>query len=48
MCKEKKLGVRKIYYLIDKEINGRFETTNPTDEQISEYKKHGSELTTMK
>ena len=30
--------------MIDKEIKGRFETKKPTDEQIREYKRHGSEL----
>ena len=36
-----KLGVENIYDLIDKEIKGKFETRNPTNEQIIEYKKHG-------
>ena len=39
-----RLGVQSIYDLIDKEIKGGFETKNPTNEQKSEYKKHGSEL----
>ena len=39
-----KLGEKNIYDLIDKEIKGRFETRNPTNEQIREYKRHGSEL----
>ena len=39
-----KLGFQNIYDLIDKEIKGRFETRNPTVEQIREYKGHGSEL----
>ena len=39
-----KLGVENTYDLIDKEIKGRFENRNPTDEQIREYKRHGSEL----
>ena len=39
-----KLGVENIYDLIDKEIKGKFETRNPTNEQIIECKKHGSEL----
>ena len=39
-----KLGVENIYDLIDKEMKGRFETRNPTDEQTREYKRHGSEL----
>ena len=36
--------VENIYNLIDKEIKGRFETRNPTNEQIIEYKGHGSKL----
>ena len=39
-----KLGVKNIYDLIDKKIKVRFETKNPTDEQIGEYKRHGLEL----
>ena len=38
------LGVENIDDLIDKEIKGRFETRNPTNEQINENKRHGSEL----
>ena len=34
-----KLGVENIYDLIDKEIKGRFETKNPTDENIREHKR---------
>ena len=30
--------------MIDKEIKGKFETTNPTKQQIRKYKRHGSEL----
>ena len=30
--------------MIDKEIKGRFETRNPTNEKIREYKRHGSKL----
>ena len=40
----KKLGVENIYDLIDKEIKGKFETNNPTKQQIKEYKRNGSEL----
>ena len=36
--------VENIYNLIDKEIKGRFQTRNPTNEQIIEYKRHGSKL----
>ena len=39
-----KLGVENIYGLIDKEVKGKFETRNLTNEQIREYKTHGSEL----
>ena len=39
-----KLGVENSYDLIDKEIKGKFETKNPTNEQIREYKRHGSEI----
>ena len=39
-----KLGVENIYDLIDKEVEGRFENKNPTNEQIREYKRHVSEL----
>ena len=38
------LSVGNIYDLMDKEGKGKFETKNPTDEQIREYKRHGSEL----
>ena len=43
--KKKKLGVAKLYDLIDKENKGKFETQNLTDENIKKYKRHGSELT---
>ena len=39
-----KLGVENIYNLIEKEIKSRFETRNPTNEKIREYKRHGLEL----
>ena len=39
-----KLGVENIYDLIDKEIKGRFETGNPTNEQIREYKRRRTKL----
>ena len=39
-----KLSVENIYDLIDKEIKGRFETRNLTNEQTKEYKRHGSKL----
>ena len=39
-----KLDVENIYYLIDQEIKGKFETANLTKQHIREYKKHGSEL----
>ena len=39
-----KLDVKNIYDLIDEEIKGRFEVGNPINEQIREYKRHGSKL----
>ena len=39
-----KAGVENIYNLVQKEIKGRSETRNPTNEQIREYKRHGLEL----
>ena len=36
--------VENTYDLIYKEIDGKFETNNLTNEQIEKYKKHGSEL----
>ena len=39
-----KLGVENSYDLIDKEMKGKFETKNPTNEQLREYKRHGSEV----
>lgn len=39
---QKMLVVQNICDLIDKEIKDRFETRNPTDEQISEYRSHDS------
>ena len=41
---QKKLDVKNIHDLVDKEIKGRFKTDNRTDEQIKKYKRHGSEL----
>ena len=40
-----KLSFENISNLIDKEIKTRFETINPTNEQIREFKRHGSKLT---
>ena len=39
-----KLGVENIYDLIDKEIKYKFETRNPINEQVREYKKTWTEL----
>ena len=39
-----KLGVENIYDLIDKEVKGKSETKNATNEQIREYERHGSQL----
>ena len=41
---QKKLDVKNIHDLVDKKIKGKFKTNIPTDKQIKEYKKHGSEL----
>ena len=38
---KKKLNYKKIYDLVNKEIMGKFKTSNPTDEQIKKYKIHG-------
>ena len=38
------LGVENIYDLVDKEMKGRFENGDPTDEQTRKYKRHGLEL----
>ena len=40
----KKLDVKIIHVLADKEIKGKFKTNNPTNELTKKYKKHGSEL----
>ena len=41
---QKKLDVKNIDDLVDKEIKGKFKTNNLTDEQIKKYKIHGSKL----
>ena len=41
---QKKLDVKNIHDLVDKEIKGKFKTNNITDEQTKKYKIHGSEL----
>ena len=41
---QKKLDVKNIDDLVDKEIKGKFKTNNLTDKQIQKYKIHGSEL----
>ena len=41
---QKKLDVKNIHDLVDKEIKDKFKTNNLTDEQIKKYKIHGSEL----
>ena len=40
----KKIDVKSICNLVDKESKGKFNTNNPTDQQIREYKKNGSEF----
>ena len=44
MIYKKKLDVKRIHDLIDKEIKGKCKTNNLTDEQIKKCKRHGSEL----
>ena len=41
---QKKLDVKNIHDLVDKEIKGKFKTNNLTHERIKKYKIHGSEL----
>ena len=40
---QKKLDVKHIHDLVDKEIKGKFKTKNLTDEQIKRHKRHGSD-----
>ena len=40
---QKNLYVENIYDLVRKEIHGRYETNNPTEQQIGKYKRYGSE-----
>ena len=40
----RELDVKNIFDLVDKEIKGRFETNYPTEQQIRNYKRHGSEF----
>ena len=39
---QKKLDVKNIHDLVDKQIKSKFKTNNPTNEQIKKYKNHGS------
>ena len=39
---QKKLDVKNIHDLVDKQIKSKFKTNNPRNEQIKKYKKHGS------
>ena len=41
---QKKLDVKNIHDLVDKEITDKFKTNNLTDERIKKHKIHGSEL----
>ena len=41
---QKKLDVKNIHDLVDQKIKSKFQTNNPTNEQIKKCKKHGSEL----
>ena len=38
------LDVKHIFDLVDNEIEGKFETDYPTEQQIRTYKRHGPEL----
>ena len=38
------LNVKNICHLVDKEIKGKFNTNNPTKQQIRKFKRHGSKL----
>ena len=40
----RKLDVKNIFDLVDKEIKGKFETNYLTKQQIRKYKRHGSEI----
>ena len=40
----RKLDVKNIFGLFDKDIKGKFETDYPTEQQIRNYKRHGSEF----
>ena len=40
----KKIDVKNTFDLVDKEIKGQFETNYLTEQQIKNYKRHGSEL----
>ena len=41
---QKKLAVKNIHDLVNREIKDKFKTNNLTCEQIKKYKIHGSEL----
>ena len=41
---QKKLDVKKIHDLVDKEFKGKFKIKKLTDEQIKKYKRYESEL----
>ena len=41
---QKKLDLKNIHDLVDKEIKDKFKINNPKNEQIKKYKIHGSEL----
>ena len=40
----RKLDVKNIFDLVDKEIKGKFEANYLTEQQIRRYKRHGSEF----
>ena len=41
---QRKLDIKNINDLADKEIKGKFKTNKLPDEQIKQYKRHGPEL----
>ena len=41
---QKKFYVKNVHDLAEKENKGKFNTSNPIDEQIKKYKRHASEL----
>ena len=42
--KERKVNIKNIFDLVDKEIKGKFETNYPTEQQVRKYERHGSKF----